>query len=159
MNISIVAAVAKNNVIGKADDLPWHIPEDLKRFKKLTTGKTVLMGRKTYDSIVKRLGKPLPDRKNIVITRQHDLKVPDGVVVLHHLKPALKHFAGDELVIIGGGEVFNQTFHLAGTLHITHVHSNAEGNVFFPEIKEGEWEKLDEEQKDGYSFATYKRIQ
>src|SRR3989344_5094956 len=97
-------AIAKNWVIGGDNDLPWYLPEDLKHFKKLTLGKTVLMGRKTYESIVNRLGKPLPGRKNVVISRQADYKVPDGVLVFQSLDEALKVLSAEDIYVIGGGE-------------------------------------------------------
>src|SRR3954465_9619912 len=95
-------AVAENLVIGGDNDLPWYLPEDLKHFKKITLGKTVLMGRKTFDSIIKRLNKPLPERKNVVITRQKDYKAPQGVLVFNSLDDALKELSSEDIYIIGG---------------------------------------------------------
>src|SRR3989344_1374037 len=99
-------AIAKDFLIGGDNDLPWYIPEDLKHFKKITLGKAVLMGRKTYQSILKRLGKPLPERKNIVITRQADFQVPEGVLVYHSIDEALKSHKGEDIYVIGGAEIF-----------------------------------------------------
>src|ERR1700691_1833991 len=101
-------AVSENLVIGKGNNLPWHLPEDLKHFKELTIGKTVVMGRKTYESIVARLNKPLPGRKNVVITRQTDYKVPDGVLVFKSLEDAFQELSSNDIYIIGGAEIYKQ---------------------------------------------------
>lgn len=155
--IHIVAAVAQNNVIGKTNDLPWYIPEDLKRFKELTLGKTVLMGRKTYESILKRLGKPLPERKHIVITRQEDFNPnhPD-VVVLHDIQTALDGLK-DDVMVIGGGEIYKQVMPLADVLHITHIHKDIDGDTFFPEIDNVVWRKENEEPGNGFTWVKYVR--
>nr|AIA16466.1 Dihydrofolate reductase [uncultured bacterium] len=106
-------AVSENNVIGKNNDLPWHLPEDLKHFKELTLGKTVLMGRKTFESIVSRLGKPLPGRKNVVITRQEEYKAPAEVLVFKSLDEAVQNLLADDVYIIGGAEIFKQALPVA----------------------------------------------
>lgn len=157
MSISFVVAVAKNNVIGKENTLPWYLPEDLKRFKALTTGKTVLMGRKTFESILKKLGKPLPQRVNVVITRDENYKAPEGVVVYNDLKTALDVFKNEEVMVIGGGQIYRQTIDLADTLYVTHVDEEIAGDVFFPTIDPAVWQKTDEEKHDSFTFATYKR--
>jgi dihydrofolate reductase len=156
--IAIVAAVAKNGVIGSKNDLPWYLPEDLKRFKQLTTGKTVVMGRKTFESIMNRLKKPLPNRDNVVITRNMEYKVPEGVFVHGDLKTALREHGSADIFIIGGGEIFNQSINLADTLYITHVDKDVEGDVFFPQIDSKKWRLESNEQHEGYGFAMYKRI-
>lgn len=156
--IAIVVAIANNNVIGKRNALPWYLPDDLKRFKKLTTGHTVLMGRKTYESIVKRLGKPLPNRKSAVVTRNKDYKVPEGVLLFETLDGAFAALKDDEVYIIGGGEIYRQTFDRADTLYITHINADYDGDVFFPEIDLAVWQKVEDEPHDGFSFATYRRI-
>ena len=158
MPLAIIAAVAKNNVIGKRNALPWYIPEDLKRFKLLTTGKTVLMGRKTSDSIIQNLGKPLPNRKNVVITSQSDYRVPDGVVVYNNLKKALEELKNEEVMVSGGGEIYKQTIDFAEKLYITHVDKEVDGDVFFPEIDSNKWKKISEEKHEGFSFTEYERI-
>ncbi|MBI4050093.1 MAG: dihydrofolate reductase [Candidatus Doudnabacteria bacterium] len=155
--IILVAAVAKNNVIGKENDLPWYLPEDLKRFKRLTTGKTVLMGRKTYDSIIRRLGKPLPNRKNVVVTRDANFKAPEGVEIYHSLDAALAKYGNEHLFVIGGGEIYRQTIDRADKLEITHVDQQIDGDAFFPEIDEKKWKKTEEEPHEGYTFVTYER--
>ncbi len=149
-------AVAENLVIGKDNDLPWHLPEDLKHFKELTLGKTVLMGRKTFESILKRLGKPLPNRKNVIISRQKDYKAPEGVLVFSSLDEAIKSLPED-IYIIGGAEIYKLALPLANLMYITHVHENYLGDAFFPAIKWSEWEKLEEEKHKKFTFAKYKR--
>jgi dihydrofolate reductase len=156
--VAIVAAVAKNGVIGAKNDLPWYLPEDLKRFKQITTGKTVVMGRKTFESILARLKKPLPNRDNVVITRNKEYKVPEGVVTHADLKTALREHGSSDIFIIGGGEIFNQSIGLADTLYITHVDKEVEGDVYFPQIDQKKWRLESNEPHEGYSFALYKRI-
>ncbi len=157
--IALIAAVAKNGVIGAKNDLPWNLPEDLKRFRALTAGKTVIMGRKTFDSIYARLGKALPNRTNVVITRQTDIKMPEGVVVQSTIEDALRSHGSSDIFVIGGGEIFRQTIDLADTLYVTHVHSEVEGDSHFPQIDPKKWQLVsDEPQSGGYSFAIYKRI-
>jgi dihydrofolate reductase len=157
-SISILVAVADNGVIGSGNRLPWRIPEDLKRFRQLTTGHTVIMGRKTFESI----GKPLPDRKNVVISRTMPLS--GSVVVARSLEEALQAAQGDELFIIGGDSVYRQAMPLVQQLHVTHVHTLAEGDAFFPEISEKDWVRVacSDVMACGasglkYSFATYCR--
>ncbi|HYE22034.1 MAG TPA: dihydrofolate reductase [Verrucomicrobiae bacterium] len=156
--IILIAAVAKNGVIGNRNSLPWYIPEDLRRFKKLTDGKTVLMGRKTFDSIINRIGKPLPNRKNIVVTSKHDHGLPDDVTVIHHLHHALHHSNEPEIYVIGGGEVYKQAFDSAHKLHLTHIHDEVEGDVTFPNIDFSQWKKTFEEPYEKFTFADYERI-
>src|SRR3989338_5759991 len=127
--ISIIAAVAKNNVIGSKNALPWYLPEDLKRFKELTSGKTVLMGRKTFESIVARLGKPLPNRTNVVVTRNTEYKVPLGAVVEADIASALREHGQNDIFVIGGGEIYAQTIDLADTLYITHINKDIQGDT------------------------------
>lgn len=150
MQITIIAAVAENGVIGRAGKLPWHIPEDLKRFKQLTLGHPVIMGRKTFESI----GKPLPERKNIVITGQKDYR-RGGIEVVHSLDGALKACEGSEKVfVIGGSSVFEEALPLADRLELTLVHRVVEGDVYFPPIG-SEWKEKKREDHEGFSFVTY----
>jgi dihydrofolate reductase len=139
--IVLLAAVAENGVIGRDNAMPWRLSTDLKRFKALTMGKPVVMGRKTYQSI----GKPLPGRTNIVITRDRSFAAP-GVVVKHDLESALAAARDDatqrgagEIMVIGGTDIFEQTMPLADKLEITHVHARPEGDVFFPPIDARLW--------------------
>ena len=155
--IAILAAVAENGVIGVDNDLPWHLPEDLKKFKELTTGKVVVMGRKTYESIIKRLGKPLPNRKNVVITRQTGYKALPDVDIFYNLEDALNANKSNDIFIIGGGEIFKQSIDKANMMYITHVHETYEGDSRFPKIDMKNWKLIEEEKRNGFSFAIYKR--
>ena len=157
--ISLIAAVAKNNVIGAKNDLPWYLPEDLKHFKELTTGKTVLMGRKTFESIMKRLGKPLPNRINVVITRDTTYRVPDGVCLHHTIDKALAHHSNEDIMVIGGGEIFRQTINRAERLYITQVDQIIEGDVYFPLIDPNAWEEIERKNHAGFSFVNYAKRQ
>lgn len=156
--IALIAAVAKNGTIGDKNTLPWHLPEDLKRFKELTSGKTVIMGRKTFDSIYARLGKALPNRTNVVITRQTDIKLPNGVIVQSSIEDALRSHGGGDVFIIGGGEIYRQTIDLADWLYITHVNKDVAGDAQFPVIDTAHWRRTSNEDNDGYSFAIYERL-
>ena len=159
MTISLIVAKANNNVIGKNNQLIWHLPADLKHFKTITMGHTVVMGRKTYESMMK----PLPGRTNVVITRQDNYH-PERVIIKPSLEDALKDLEGGEVFIIGGGEIFKQAMALANKLYITEIHANFEGDTFFPEINPDEWVKTDIENhlKDeknpyDYTYITYVR--
>lgn len=158
MGLIIVAAVAKNNVIGKEGGLPWYIPEDLKHFKELTTGHTVLMGRKTFESIMKRNNKPLPNRTNVVITRDDNFQAPPGVIVYHDLEEALNKLSGQDIYVVGGGQIYKQTIDKADVLYITHVDKDIEGDVYFPEIETDKCKKVEDEKHQGFSFAKYEKI-
>ncbi len=128
MKIAIVVAMAANRVIGRDNQLPWHLPADLKHFKQLTLGKPVVMGRKTYASI----GRPLPERTNIVVTRDRDYEAP-GCVVVHSLDEALAA-AGEaaEVMVIGGAGIYRQVLPRTDTLYLTEVHAEFEGDTLFP---------------------------
>lgn len=152
-------AVAENNVIGNKNNLPWNLPEDLAHFKKITLGQTVLMGRKTYESIVARLKKPLPGRKNVVITRQKDYKAADGVLVFMDLPSAFESLSSENVYVIGGAEIFKQALPFAEKFYLTRVFGNFEGDAFFPEVDFTQWEKLSEDKREKFSFLEYKRKQ
>jgi len=153
--IIMIAAVSKNNVIGKNNSIPWHIKEDLQRFRELTLNFPVIMGRKTFESLPI---KPLPHRTNIVLSKQENLEL-QGVIVKQSLEEAIEYCRGFEKVfIIGGQNVFEQGMRYAVTLEITRVEKEVEGDAFFPEIKEKEWKLEKEEEKLGYCFQTYKKI-
>ncbi len=159
--IIIIAAIAeKNRVIGKDGKLPWYISEDLKRFKRLTTGYPVLMGRKTFESIVERLGKALPERRNIVLTSKSFADYPD-VETHPTLESALKSLSSEQKIfVIGGERVFKETLEIADALELTIVEGEYEGDAFFPEygrIIESGFRLTAEEEKDGFRFETYKR--
>lgn len=152
--ISIIVAVADNGVIGCANKLIWHLSDDLKRFKRLTTGHPVVMGRKTFDSI----GRPLPNRVNIVISRDKSLDIED-VVVVNSIDGAVGLFGADEeIFIIGGGEIYRQSMPLADKLYLTLVHQTPEGDTYFPEIDHGQWKEVFREVHQGYEFVDFIRI-
>lgn len=161
MKISIIAAIAENNVIGKDNDLIWHISEDLKRFKKLTSGHTIIMGRKTYESLP---FKPLPKRKNIVISRKDDLYF-EGAIVVKNPEEALKECNGeDEIFICGGATIYNHFLNIADKMYLTKVHQEFKGDTFFPEIDYYEWEIKSmsgkfKDEKSGldYTFLNYSK--
>lgn len=157
MSLSLISAVAKNNCIGKNNTLPWTIPEDLKHFKDLTTGKIVLMGRKTWESIPERF-RPLPKRTNVVITHQASYPVPEGVLVFSSIEKALAHFQGQDVMSIGGATIYAETIDLADTLYITHVDQTVDGDAFFPVIDPAVWRESSREDHPGFSFVTYTRL-
>jgi dihydrofolate reductase len=139
-DITIVVAVARNGVIGRAGQLPWRLSSDLKRFKADTMGKPVIMGRKTFESI----GKPLPGRRNVVISRSTDF-APDGVTVVRSLEAAIAAAREDapvEVAVIGGGGVFAEAMAIARRLRVTHVLADVEGDTFFPEIPSQDWRAI-----------------
>ena len=150
MELILIAAISENYVIGNNGRIPWKIPEDMKRFKELTIGHAVIMGRKTYESI----GKPLPKRTNIVVTRS-DL-AHEGIVVCHSIDEAIKQCTG-QTYIIGGQQIYEQTINLANKLEITKVHQQFPGDAFFPLIDENAWKEIARTDQQGYSFVTYSR--
>lgn len=154
MSISLIAAFSQNHCIGKNNKLPWNIPEDLAHFKAITKGNVVIMGRKTWESLP-NIFRPLPDRKNVVISRQLDYKVPQNVECFSSLSLALEKFKNEKLFIIGGEQLFKEGLDLADTLFITHVHRVVEGDAFFPIIDESKWKELKREDHPTYSFVTY----
>ena len=159
LEIIIIAAIADNNVIGNNNDIPWNIPEDLKRFKELTTGNPVIMGRNTFESILARIKKPLPNRKNYVLTRNLSY-TPEGVHIAHTLQEALQHIRETRTTkayIIGGKKVYEEALPLAQQLEITEVHQTPHGDTFFPDISHAHWKETTREQHEGYDFVTYKR--
>ena len=157
MTVSMIVAKGRNNEIGKNNDLLWHISEDLKFFKATTMGKSIIMGRKTFQS----LPKALPGRKNIVISRDPDFDAP-GAVVVTNAKDAVKESETEEVFIIGGGSIYNEFFPVADKLYITEVdYEDKEADVFFPEVDLSRWDKeiLGEgvENSISYRFTLYTR--
>jgi dihydrofolate reductase len=156
--ISLVVAAAENGAIGHRGALPWRIPEDLKRFKTLTMGKPVIMGRKTWDSLPR---KPLPGRVNIVITRNPDFRA-DGAIVAHSFVDAIAQAGESEIAVIGGEAIFAAALPLAQTIHLTEVAASPDGDAFMPPIDRTQWREI---ARDGpyeanglrYSFVTLKR--
>jgi dihydrofolate reductase len=158
--ISIIVAVSKDLGIGKNNDLLWHLPDDMKRFKRLTTGNTIIMGRRTWESLPRR---PLPNRKNVVITDIPDESF-DGAIAAYSINDAIAKCKGDkEIFIIGGGSIYRQFMPVADRLYITHVYKKADADIFFPEIDPGVWELVEKEEfkpGDGgipYTYAIYER--
>ncbi len=153
--ISIIAAVAKNYCIGKNNELPWDIPNDLKHFREITEGKIVLMGRKTFEYIFDHLHSPLPNRKNVVITGDTNYRIPMGVEVYNNINTALTKYKDHNILVIGGGEMYKQTINLANKLYITWVDMEVNGDTFFPKIEEDDWEEKTRENHEGFSFVEY----
>lgn len=165
MRVTLIAAMAENRVIGREGRIPWHLSDDLRRFKRLTTGHAILMGRKTWDS----LGRALPGRENVVITRQPDLQAP-GAVVVGSLDEALRHARSrgeTEAFVVGGGEIYREALPLADRLELTLVHATFDGDARFPEFDPAAWTEVAREEhaaaaKEGeaplrYAFVTYER--
>lgn len=159
MNITIIAAIGKNRELGKNNDLLWHLPNDLKRFKKVTKGHTVIMGRKTFES----LGKALPHRTNIIITRNKNYTA-ENCTVVNSLTEAIQKVEDDNPFILGGAEIYAQSMDIADTLDLTLVDAAFEADAFFPEIDTTIWNeiyredhKADEQHPYNYSFVTYKK--
>ena len=137
MNISIIVAMSKNRVIGRDNDMPWHLSDDLKNFKKITINNTIIMGRLTYDSI----GKPLPEKKNIVLSRS--LKDPK-VTVLDNLKEALNVSKNEkEIFIIGGADLYSQTINIANKLYLTSISHEISGDKYFPDFDIDQWDVVE----------------
>ena len=152
--LALIVAVSDNGVIGVDGQLPWHIPEDLKHFRKNTTGHAIIMGRKTFDSI----GRPLPRRRNIVVTRNTNLKI-EGVEVVHSLNEAisLARTEDDEPRIIGGSSLYAEAMPQITTMILTKVHQQVEGDTFFPAYDESSWKVTASTPGDGCTFLTLER--
>lgn len=163
MTISLIVAAANNNAIGKEGSMPWHLPNDLRHFKNLTWGMPVLMGRKTFES----LGKPLPGRKNIVISRQPGWSAP-GAVVVKSIEDALfiaREADMKEVMVIGGGEIYRSLFESAKRIYLTRVEAEPEADTFFPVIDPQQWHLMsqknheaDEKNAYNYSFQVWERF-
>ena len=159
-DLALIVAVAQNGTIGKDGDLPWHLPADLKHFKRLTTGHTMLMGRKTWQSI----GRPLPKRRSIVLTRDRDFEAP-GADVVHDLDAALALTSpGEKIFVIGGSSLYAATLPLAGILELTRVHADVDGDVSFPDLDWSDWRldwsedhPADERHAHAFTFERYVR--
>ncbi|PTL83838.1 dihydrofolate reductase [Vitiosangium sp. GDMCC 1.1324] len=158
MRISAIVAMASNRCIGRDNTLPWRLPADLKRFKQLTMGHTLIMGRKTYESI----GRPLPGRTMLVLTRQRDY-APEGVQVAHSLERALELARGDEVFIAGGADLYQQALGRVQRLYLTRIEREYEGDTFFPELDLSGWKLVAEEHHPAtateppFAFLTYER--
>lgn len=160
--IILVAAVAKNGIIGKDNALPWHLPEDMKHFKALTTGHAVLMGRKTWESLPPKF-RPLPNRHNLVLTRDVAYVAP-GATIVHTLDDAVKVSAGETaLFVIGGAELYGHMLPRADRLELTEIDVNFEGDARFPTVNRKHWREMKRESGNSasglaYAFVTYERI-
>jgi len=156
MTLSCIVAVSENGVIGRNKNLPWKLSADLRRFKQLTTGHAIIMGRKTFDSI----GRPLPNRISIVLTRNRDY-APPGVMVVHSFDQAVAACQDQqEAFVIGGEAVFREALPRTKRLHLTRVHANIEGDAYFPETDLADWKLLDQEhhsedERNDYAFTFY----
>ncbi|MCD6068423.1 MAG: dihydrofolate reductase [Bacteroidetes bacterium] len=159
--LSIIAAVSENNALGKDNKLLWHLPADLKRLKALTMGHYLIMGRKTFESI----GRPLPGRPHVIISRNEDRQL-EGVTVVNSLDKALDLAKDDDQpFIFGGGEIYRIAMHLVQRIYLTRVHKYFEGDAYFPELDPKEWQlvekqdfEADEKNLMAYSYEEYKRI-
>jgi dihydrofolate reductase len=159
--ISLICAMANNRVIGLNNQMPWHLPADLKHFKETTMGKPIVMGRKTFESI----GRPLPGRRNLVITRNSDYR-PDGVEVVSSIEEALELLnEAEEIMITGGGNIYQQTIEMADRLYLTFIDLATDGDAFFPEYQHLHWTEIcreahlpDEKNPHAYVFVTLERV-
>ncbi len=159
--VSLIVAAADNNVIGKNNELIWHIPEDLKRFKALTLGKPCLMGRKTFESILAQLGKPLPGRTNIVISRTP--RTYEGAIACASLQLAIKAAREDgaqDIMIIGGAQIYKEALEadLVDRIYLTRVHQSPEGDAFFPPLPADQWRETARIAGDSHSFIDLEKI-
>ncbi len=163
MEIILIAAIGKNRVLGKDNELLWRLPADFKRFKAITTGNYLLMGRKTFES----LGKPLPNRTHLVITRDPNYQVPEGHYQFTSFEKAFtfcKKLDLDKLFVIGGGEIYTQTLKMADKMLLTEVEASPEGDTFFPEFEKSNWKETfrefhpaDEKHAYAFSFVDYEK--
>lgn len=162
----MIAALARNNVIGKANDLPWHLPDDMKFFMQTTKGHHVIMGRKNYESLPEKF-RPLPNRVSIVVTRQVDYKAP-GCTVVHHLEDGVKlaeKNGEQELFIIGGSEIYKLAMPIADKLYLTEINADIEGDTFFPSFDKKLWNEVsrqhhpsDDRHQFSFDFVVCKKI-
>ncbi len=161
MILSLIAAIDRNSGIGKENKLLWHLPADLKYFRRVTSGHTVIMGRKTYESI----GKALPNRRNIVLTRQEDFEAP-GCEIMDDLFQAVKSCEKEgEVFVIGGADIYRQALQVADKIYLTRVDTDADADAFFPEFRLSAWKliyllknKADDQNPYDYSFSIYQRV-
>ena len=162
---SLIAARSQNRVIGKNNDLPWHLPDDMKYFMQTTKGHHVIMGRKNYESLPEKF-RPLPNRNNIVVTRQQNFLAP-ACTVVHSLEAGLELAATNkepEVFIIGGAEIYHQGFAYAARLYLTEIQAHIEGDTFFPEFNKSQWKEVsrkhhlaDERHKFPFDFVVFER--
>lgn len=147
--MELIVAITENNVIGFMGDMPWHLPADLAHFKSITSGHAVLMGRKTWDAI----GKPLPNRLNIVLSRQNVLL--EGAIVVSSIEEALQKAGDQKLIVIGGGEIYRATMECISTMHVTRIHTSLEGDTHFPQIDTEVWALIQREKRPADDKNTF----
>ena len=160
--LTLIAATSTNNALGKDNQLVWHLPDDFKRFKTLTSGHYIILGRKTFESFPK----PLPNRTHVIITRNKNYEAPEGCIVVSSLEKAIEVCPkNEEIFIIGGGEIYKQSIDIADKVELTRVHTTVEADTFFPEINSEKWKIVFEEQhtKDekhafDFTFVTYEKL-
>jgi dihydrofolate reductase len=165
MIVSLIAAVSKNNVIGKNNDLPWHLPNDMKYFMQTTKGHCVLMGRKNYESLPEKF-RPLPNRTNILVTRQANYHAP-GCTIFNTIAEGVNYAQEKdetELFVIGGAEIYSGTLPIADKLYITEINANIDGDTFFPQIDKTKWREIsrtpnntDDRHKFAFDFVVYEK--
>ena len=148
--ISLIAALGKNRVIGNENKLIWNIPSDMKRFREITSGKSIIMGRKTFESI----GKPLPKRKNIIVTRDENYKA-EGCIIAHSLDDALREAGDGEVMVIGGAQIYAEFLSKAHKLYLTLIDKDFEGDAYFPDYNKNEWNEVsrEEHEENGLRFS------
>lgn len=166
MTVSLIAALSKNRVIGKNNDLPWHLPDDMKYFMQTTKGHHTIMGRKNYDSIPEKF-RPLPNRTNIIVTRQLDFKAP-GCLVVNSLEKGLDIARGNgerEVFIIGGSDIYTLGIPYADRLYLTEIDATIDGDTFFPQVNHSQWKETsrrthpaDERHLYKFDFVVYNKL-
>jgi dihydrofolate reductase len=154
--VTLVAAIAANRTIGKDGQLVWRNKEDMAHFKELTTGKIVIMGRKTWESIPPKF-RPLPDRVNVVVTRNREYELPDNVMSATSIEDALYRYRMNDIMIIGGAEIYASSISKADCLELTEVANDLDGDTFFPEVDKNIWKETARVEKEGFAFVTYRR--
>ena len=161
--VSLIAAVARNGVIGRDNGIPWRLPEDLKRFKELTLGHPIVMGRRTFESILAISGKPLPGRESIVVTRSAGYAVP-GCRAVASLEAALAAAGAREVFVVGGGELYALAIPLAERMYLTEIDADFEGDTLFPRFERSAWKEIAREPRESvsprfrYDFVVYERV-
>lgn len=157
--LSLIAAMSNNRVIGKNNTLPWHLPADLKHFKNMTLGKPIIMGRRTFESI----GKPLPGRQNIIMTRDKNYHAT-GCTIIHSFEQIKSSTDAPEIMVIGGAELYTQLLSQAQRLYLTFIHADFEGDRYFPEWQTNQWQEIsredhlkDEQNNYDYTFVTFEK--
>ena len=163
VDVALIAAVAENRVIGREKEMPWHFTEDLRRFKRVTTGHPVILGRRTYETVVEGLGEPFPGRTSVVLTSQ-SVELPDGAVVAHSIAEALDLAATDArergvdtVYVAGGGRVYDQFLPHATRLVLTEIHDAYAGDTRFPAWDDDAWVEVARDEHEAFDFVTYER--